>query len=321
MEATLRMLTLEVVRSSDMEGAVLDPEQVRMALAQRLDMPNTPTQPVDRPVEWVVEIMLDATQRYSAPLTEQRLFGWHSSLFSTGQSGGRKILVGAWRDNPVIDPLQVVSGPKSRQTVHYQAPHSYTIPTEMAAFLEWFNTSGVLDPYMAGAIAHLWFLTIHPFEDGNGRIARTITAMQLARADESPLCFYSLSAQLHKERKTYFETLERTQAGTLDITAWLEWFLQCLDRAFQETNHLLSGILTRAKFWEENTSVSFNERQKKMLNRLFDGLDGRLTSSRWAKLTESSSDTAVRDINDLLKQGILAKDPGGGRSTTYSLRR
>lgn len=299
MEATLRMLTLDIVRSAEIEGEFVDAAEVRTALAQRLGHQHGT---VAKNLEGRIGLLLDATQRYAAPMTEQRMFGWHASLFPHRKAG--------WRINPVTSPHQVV---------RYQAPHSYVVPGEMAAFLEWFNTTGNLDPFMAAAVAHLWFLTIQPFEDGNGRIARTISALQLARADDTPYRYYSLSAQLCKERAAYYDILEKTQGGSLDITAWLEWFLQCLDRALLDTNTQLSGLLAKSRFWEKNTGASLNDRQRTMLNRLLDGIEVKLTSSAWARLTASSPDTAIRDINDLLKQGILVKDPAGGRSTSYRL--
>jgi Fic family protein len=302
MEATLRLLTLEVIRSAELEGEIIDAGDVRAALTQSIGFKKNADKNTPGVLDGRMEMILDATQRFAAPMTEQRLFGWHSLLFPDKKP--------AWRANPVTTPHQVV---------HYQAPHSYTVPGEMAAFLEWFNTTGNLDPFMAAAIAHLWFLTIHPFEDGNGRLVRAISALQLARADDSPLRFYSLSAQLCKERVAYYDMLEKTQAGSLDITAWLEWFLHCLDRAVLDSGAQLSGLLAKSRFWERNTGASLNDRQRTMLNRLLDGFEVKLTSSIWARLTASSPDTAIRDINDLLKQGILVKDHAGGRSTSYRL--
>lgn len=318
-EAILRMLTLEVIHSGETEGDAAPYQEVRSAIAQHLGMEIADGVPSTPAVERMVGMMLDATQHYQAPLTEERLFDWHKALFPTGFSGARRILTGAWRENLVIDPLQVVSGPTSRQTVRYQAPHSYTLRREMAAFLEWFKTTGNLDPLIAAAIAHLWFITIQPFEDGNGRITRTITTMQLARSDDSAQRFYSMSAQIRKERNAYHDILEKTQAGSLDITDWLEWFLQCLDRAILETDQLLTDILGKARFWEKTAGMSLNDRQKKMLSHLLEGPEEKLTSSLWAKVTQSSPDTAVRDINDLLHKGVLIKKAAGGRSTCYAL--
>lgn len=276
--------------------------------------------PVDRNVEGVVEMMLDATQNFKEPLTDERMFGWHAALFPTGRSGMNKIVVGNWRDNDKTDPMQVVSGPMGRETVHYQAPDADVLPDEMIAFLKWFNAETNLDPVIKAAIAHLWFVTIHPFDDGNGRIARAITDMQLARSDNSRNRFYSMSTQIRKERNAYYDILESTQKGTLDVTEWLQWFLSCLDRTLAATDETLAPVLQKARFWEKHAFVSLNDRQKLMMNKLLDGFIGKLNSSKWAKITKTSSDTAVRDINDLVQKGILQKDEAGGRSTSYSLK-
>jgi Fic family protein len=262
-------------------------------------------------------MMLDATQNYDAPLSADRLYGWHSALFPVGHSGAHNIVVGSWRDNPADDPVQVVSGPINRRKVHYQAPDADILHDEMNLFLKWFNTKNAVDPVIKAAIAHLWFVTIHPFDDGNGRIARAITDMGLALADGSRKRFYSMSAQVRKERNMYYDILEETQKGNLDITRWLEWFLNCLDRAVSATNEILASVMKKAGFWENHASESFNDRQKNMLNKLLDGFDGKLTSSKWAKIAKCSSDTALRDINDLVQRGILLKETAGGRSTGY----
>jgi Fic family protein len=317
-EAVLESLTEEVIKSSEIEGEVLDKEQVRSSIARRLGLDIGALALVDRNVEGVVEMMLDATQSYEQPLTEERLFGWHAALFPTGRSGMTKITVGGWRTDK-SGPMQVVSGPIGRERVHYEAPVAGRLRSEMRAFLKWFNAGAAIDPVLKAAVAHLWFVTVHPFEDGNGRIARAIADMALARSEESPRRFYSMSAQIRAERKGYYDILESTQKGDLDITAWLQWFLACLDRAFDGADVTLASVLRKARFWETYTHEKLNDRQRKVLNRVLDGFEGNLTNAKWAALTKSSSDTALRDIEDLVKRGILVKDAGGGRSTSYSL--
>ena len=319
-EATLYTLTLDVVKSSEIEGEILNPEQVGSSIAQRLGMDIAGLVPVDRHVDGVVEMMLDATQLYTQPLTNERLFGWHAALFPTGHSGMHKIVTGAWRNNTKADPMQVVSGPAGREKIHFQAPDADLLEDEMNAFLQWFNGNSGIDPIIKAAIAHLWFVTIHPFDDGNGRIARAITDLQLARSDGSNQRFYSMSAQVRKERNAYYAILEQTQQEDLDITAWIEWFLGCLGRAIAATDETLGVVMSKARFWEKYANVPLNERQQLMLNRLLDGFEGKLTSSKWAKITKASPDTAIRDINDLLKKEILIKEEAGGRSTSYILR-
>jgi len=269
-------------------------------------------------VDGVVEMMLDATQNYAAPLAAERLFAWHAALFPTGRSGMNRITVGAWRADE-SGPMQVVSGPIGRERVHYQAPPAAKVPAEMDAFLAWFNNPGGIDPVLGAALAHLWFVTIHPFEDGNGRIARTIADMALARSERSVQRFYSMSAQIRAERNAYYDMLETTQKGDLDITPWITWFLGCLDRAFTAAETILEAVLQKARFWEAHAGASLNDRQRPIVNRLLDGFVGKLTSSKYAKLAKCSQDTATRDIQDLLNRGILAKDSAGGRSTSYSL--
>lgn len=317
-EAMLQTLTQEVVKSSEIEGEVLNQDQVRSSIARHLGMDIAGSVPANRHVEGVVEMMLDATQNFHSPLLAERLFGWHAALFPTGRSGMQRISVGAWRTG-AKGPMQVISGAIGKEKVHYEAPDAGKVAAEMAFFLEWFNTSHDLDPVLKAALAHLWFVTIHPFEDGNGRIARAITDMQLARADESPQRFYSMSTQIRKERKAYYDILECTQKGDLDVTAWMEWFLNCLDRALLATNDMLAGVMKQAKFWEVHTRISLNERQKTILDCLLNGIEGKMTSSKWAKMTKCSQDTASRDIQDLINKGILVKEPGGGRSTSYRL--
>lgn len=317
-EAVLETLTADVVKSSEIEGEILERSQVRSSIARRLGMDIGGLPPVDRNVEGVVEMTLDAVGAFDKPLTQERLFGWHAALFPTGRSGMLRIAVGRWRDEEA-GPMQVVSGPFGREKVHFEAPPASRVAGEMAAFLEWFESPDTLDPVLRAALAHLWFVTIHPFEDGNGRIARAVGDMALARSEGSGQRFYSLSSQIRQDRKGYYEILERTQKGDLDITPWLLWFLACLDRALDDSARILEDVLRKAAFWQALAGEPLGERQRKVLNRLLDGFDGKLTSSKWAKLTKTSPDTALRDINDLVARGILARDPGGGRSTSYSL--
>jgi Fic family protein len=317
-EAMLQTLTQDVVKSSEIEGETLDRDQVRSSIARCLGIEIGALTPADRDVEGFVEMMIDATQKYDQPLTEERLFGWHAALFPTGRSGMRKIKVGAWRDDS-SGPMQVVSGAVGKERVHYEAPQAAKLASEMKAFLEWFEKKDDIDPVLKAAIAHLWFVIIHPFEDGNGRLARAIADMALARSDHSPQRFYSMSAQIRQERNAYYEKLEATQKGELDITPWLEWFLACLNRAFDGAENTLADVLRKAEFWKKHAGAAFNDRQRDILNRLLDGFEGKLTSSKYAIIEKTSPDTALRDINDLVERGILAKDEGGGRSTSYSL--
>lgn len=317
-EAMLQTLTQDVVKSSEIEGEILDREQVRSSIARRLGIEIGALTPADRDVEGIVEMMLDATQKYDEPLTEERLFGWHAALFPTGRSGMHKITVGAWRDDS-SGPMQVVSGAIGKERVHYEAPPAAKLPGEMKAFLDWFETKDGTDPVLRAAIAHLWFVTIHPFEDGNGRIARAIADMALARSDDSSQRFYSMSAQIRQERNAYYDMLEATQKGDLDVTPWMEWFLACLDRALDGAENTLADVFRKAEFWKKHAGAAFNDRQRDILNRLLDGFDGKLTTSKYAAIEKTSPDTALRDITDLVERGILAKDEGGGRSTSYSL--
>lgn len=316
-EAVLQALTEDVIKSSEIEGEVLDREQVRSSIARRLGMDIGGLVEADRHVEGVVEMMLDATQNYAQPLTAERLFGWHAALFPTGRSGMSRITVGAWRE-PEGEPMQVVSGPIGRERVHYEAPASELLDTEMSRFLDWFETAAP-DPVLKAGIAHLWFVTIHPFDDGNGRIARAIADLALARAEGTAQRFYSMSAQIRTERKAYYDMLESTQKGDLDITPWLSWFIGCLDRAFDGAETILASVMRKARFWESMAGQPLNERQRKVVNRLLDGFEGKLTNAKWAAIAKASSDTALRDINDLVQRGILVKEPGGGRSTSYAL--
>lgn len=317
-EAMLQTLTEDVLKSSEIEGEILDRDQVRSSIARRLGMDIGGLVPADRDVEGVVEMMLDATQKYADGLTDERLFGWHAALFPTGRSGMHKITVGGWRDDKA-GPMQVISGPVGRERVHYEAPKAGRVPQDMEAFLAWFNAQEDIDPVLKAGVAHLWFVTIHPFEDGNGRIARAIADMQLARSEQSPQRFYSMSAQIRQERNAYYKILEATQKDDLDITEWLQWFLDCLGRAIDGAEGILAGVLKKARFWEKHPSNTMNERQRDMMNRLLDGFEGKLTSSKYATIEKCSPDTALRDITDLLERGILVKDEGGGRSTSYSL--
>jgi Fic family protein len=263
-------------------------------------------------------MMLDATEKYSEPLTAERLFAWHAAMFPTGRSGMKSITVGAWRDD-ASGPMQVVSGPVGRERVHYEAPPAHRLASEMKAFVDWFNGEAAIDPVLKAAVAHLWFVTVHPFDDGNGRIARAIADMALARSEGVAQRFYSMSAQIRQERNAYYDILESTQKGDLDITSWLEWFLGCLDRAFDGAESTLSNVFRKARFWEKHAGAAFNDRQRDMLNRLLNGFEGKLTTSKWAQIEKCSQDTALRDIDDLVARGILRKDPAGGRSTSYSL--
>jgi Fic family protein len=319
-EAVLQTLTQDVLKSSEIEGEVLDSQQVRSSIAQRLGIDIGALTPADRNVEGVVDMMLDATQNYASPLTKDRLFGWHAALFPTGHSGIHQIRVGAWR-NDASGPMQVVSGPIGRERVHYQAPPAKKVAREMRAFLNWIDADVPIDPVLKAALAHMWFVTIHPFDDGNGRIARAIADMALARSEESTQRFYSMSAQIRLERKAYYDTLEATQKGDLNVTDWLQWFLACLDRAFDRANGILDNVLAKSRFWQTHAAAGFNSRQLDMINRLLEGFEGKLTSTKWAKIEKCSQDTAARDISDLISRGVLVKDAAGGRSTSYSLNR
>ena len=317
-EANLATLTVDIVKSSAIEGEVLDPQQVRSSLARKLGIDIGGTPQTSRHVEGVVEMMLDATQHYAEPLTRDRLFAWHAALFPTGRSGMRKITVGAWR-TAEAGPMQVVSGVLGRERVHFEAPEARKLVAEMKAFLHWFNAPPRTDAVLKAALAHFWFVTIHPFEDGNGRIARAIADMALARADGTPNRFYSMSAQIEAERKTYYQVLESTQKGTLNVTTWMTWFLECLGRALDRAQTTLVGVLRKARIWETINQSPINERQREVVNRLLDGFEGNLTTSKYAKLSHCSTDTALRDIRELLDRGILVQNPGRGRSTNYRL--
>lgn len=315
--AMLDALTADITKSSEIEGEILNADQVRSSLAHHLGIETEGLPEADRYVDGVVQVMIDATQNYLQPITDERLFNWHSALFPTGRSGIYKITVADWRQGS--EPMQVISGAMGKEKIHYQAPDSNDVPDQIKMFLDWANDNEKIDPVLKAAIAHLWFVTIHPFDDGNGRIARTITDLFLARADEMPHRFYSMSAEIRKQRKGYYEILEKTQKGGLDITGWLEWFLDCLQAALLNTEKLISTILQKAAFWDKYRPVAMNERQIRMVNLLWDGFDGKLTSSKWGKITKCSPDTALRDIQDLIKKGVLRKTDEGGRSTNYEL--
>lgn len=323
-QATLQALTQEVVTTSAIEGEALNLDAVRSSIARRLGVDIGALAPADRHVDGVVDMVLDATQHHAQPLTAERLFGWHAALFPTGFSGHMRIKVGQWR-NDAAGPMQVVSGPLGREKVHYEAPPAATLPAQTAAFLQWFNTPPTGDPLIHAGLAHLWLVTLHPFDDGNGRISRAVGDMALARAEGTAQRFYSLSAQIQRERKQYYDQLETTQRGTLDVTPWLAWFLACLLRAVQGVDGLLAGVLDKAQFWQRWAGTPLNARQTLVLNHLLDRAPGeaagKLTNAKWAAIAKCSADTALRDINDLLAQGVLRKLEGGGRSTGYELNR
>jgi len=317
-EAVFETMTLDVLKSAEIEGEILNLDQVRSSLARRLGMDISGLVSSDRNIDGIVDLLLDATQQYNKSLTSDRLCDWHSGLFPTGRSGISRITVGDWRKD-TNGPMQVVSGAMGKEKVHFQAPDALKLGDEMTAFIDWFNREEKLDPVIKAGVAHLWFVTIHPFDDGNGRIARAIADMLLARSDGSLQRFYSMSAQIRLERKDYYNILERTQKGNLDITDWLRWFLNCLLNALNSSDTILAKVLYKAQFWNKNSIKSLNDRQKLMLNKLLDGFIGKLTSSKWAKIGNCSADTALRDIQDLINKGILRKEPSGGRSTNYEL--
>jgi len=317
-EANLTTLTSEIVKSSAIEGEVLDTAQVRSSLALRLGLDIGGAAPTSRSVEGFVEMMLDAVHHYDAPLTAERIFGWQAALFPTGYSGLRKIIAGAWRTAD-SGPMQVVSGRPDRERVHFEAPGAERIPQEMDMFFTWFNSTPTTCPIIKAAIGHLWFVSIHPFEDGNGRIARAIAEMLLARADGTQQRFYSMSAQIESERATYYEILEKTQKGSLDLTPWLSWFIGSLDRSLDRARNTLNSVLFKAAIWRAIDNTRINDRQRKVLNRLLDGFEGFLTSSKYAKMTKCSHDTALRDIKELLAHGIVLQNEGKGRSVSYRL--
>jgi Fic family protein len=317
-EAVLETLTTEVIKTSEIEGQILDLDQVRSSIARRLGIEASGLVPSDRNVDGVVEMMLDATQNYKKTLTTDRIFGWHSALFPSGRSGMYKIIVGKWRDDST-GPMQVVSGALGKEKVHFEALPAKEIRKEMKLFISWFNEDPNQDLIIKSAIAHLWFITIHPFEDGNGRIARALSEILLTRSDETSQRFYSMSSQIRVERKDYYNILEKTQKRTLDITEWLVWYLRCLGNALNSSDTILSKVLYKHKFWTKYSSETLNNRQILLINKLLDNFIGQLTTSKWAKIAKCSQDTALRDIQDLLNKNILQKNPSGGRSTNYNL--
>ncbi len=315
-EAVLETLTLDIIKTSEIEGQILNAEQVRSSIARRLGMDISGLIASDRHVDGIVEMMLDATQNYTKPLSAKRLFDWHAALFPTGRSGMYKILVAKLRDDS-SGPMQVVSGAMGKGKVHYQAPDAKFLKSELDLFLKWFNKNDPTDFVIKAGLAHLWFITLHPFEDGNGRIARAITDMLLAKSDGLTQRFYSMSAQIGVERKEYYNILEKTQKGSLDVTEWMKWFLKCLANALKESEQILANVLYKHKFWNKYATQIFNDRQIIIINIMLDGFTGKLTSAKWAKITKCSADTALRDINDLINKQVVQKDLAGGRSTNY----
>ncbi len=318
LEAQLEALTEDVIKSSEIEGEVLDRDSVRSSIARRLGVPAAAVVPADRRTEGVVEMMLDATENYEALLTPETLFGWQASLFPTGYSGMHKVKAGAWRDD-AAGPMQVVSGPIGRQQVHYQAPPAPQLDGEMQAFLDWFNCRGKPEGLLRAGLGHLWFVTIHPFEDGNGRVARAIADQALAQSEDSGQRFYSVSSQIRKERSDYYDMLERSQKGALDVTDWLAWFLDCFSRALDGAEAACANVLRKADFWQRYAREAFDKRQKTVLNRFLDGFEGKLTAKKWAAIGKCSIPTAQRDINELVERGILRRNPGGSKNTSYDL--
>ena len=318
-EASLNVLTNDVVKSSAIEGEKLNPAEVRSSIARKLGLEVAGLIPASRDVEGIVEIMIDATQRFSKPLTQERLFDWHAALFPTGRSGMQRITVGGWRTRDA-GPMQVVSGPIGKEKIHFEAPSADHLEKEMRRFLDWFANEPAIDPVLKAGIAHLWFVTIHPFEDGNGRIARAIGDMALARADGTSDRFYSLSSQIETERNDYYDELEKQQRSTPEITEWLDWFLNCLGRAISNAENTLANILFKAKLWDAINQKPVNERQRLIINRMLeDDFKGHMNTSKYAKLAKCSNDTALRDIQDLKERSILIQNPGSGRSTSYRL--
>jgi Fic family protein len=317
-QATLQVLTQEVVKTSEIEGERLSLDAVRSSIARKLGMDIGALAPSDRHVDGVVDVVLDATRNYDQALTEERLFGWHAALFPTGYSGRVRIDVAAWRLD-ANGPMQVVSGPIGRERVHFRAPPANTLAAQTETFLQWLDAAPMGDELVKAGLAHLWLVTLHPFDDGNGRISRAVGDMALARAEGTSQRFYSFSAQIQRERKDYYDQLETTQKGPLNVTPWLSWFLGCLLRAVQGADATLAGVLDKAQFWQRWAGTPMNERQTKVLNRVLDGFEGKLTNAKWATIGKCSADTALRDINDLLARGVLRKLEGGGRSTGYEL--
>lgn len=318
-EANLQILTQEIVKSTEIEGEILDKEQVRSSVARRLGLEISGLVNSERNVDGIVDLMLDAITNYDKELSKERIFSWHASLFPEGRSGMYNIKAGSWRDDST-GPMQVVSGALGKEKVHYQAPPAETLEKEMQQFIRWFNLNQKEDFVLKAAVAHLWFVTVHPFEDGNGRISRALSDMLLARSDEQTNRFYSMSTQILKERNSYYEILEKTQKGAMEITNWLEWFLNCLLHSIENSEKLLEKIIFKHSFWIKHTGLTINDRQRKVLNLLMDDFEGALSTTKWAKIGKCSQDTALRDIQDLMEKGILMKSPQGGRSTNYELK-
>ena len=317
-EAALDTLTADVVKSSEIEGEILDAREVRSSIAWRLGLDIGGLPSADRDVEGIVELMLDATQNYARPLTDERLFEWHAALFPTGRSRGKRITVGGWRDD-VFGKMQVVSGPIGKERVHFQAPDADRLEGEMGAFLDWFNAPSDADGVIRAGLAHLWFVSIHPFDDGNGRIARAVSDMALSRSDNSPQRLYSMSSQIRQERRAYYDILEQTQKESVDVTGWLAWFVACLGRAIDHAGATVDATLHKARFRDRIAAIPINDRQHKVINLLLEHFEGKLTTSKWAKIGKCSPATAFRDITELVDRGILARSPEGGRSTSYHL--
>lgn len=317
-EAQLQAVTEEAVKNAEIEGEILNRASVRSSVARRLGVPDGGLGPEDRRADGLVEMTLDATTNFATPLTRERLFAWHAALFPTGRSGLQPITIGGWRTD-ARGPMQVVSGAEGHQRVHYQAPPAVRIEAEMAAFLAWFNTPPPLDGIATAALAHLWFVTIHPFDDGNGRIARTLADMVLAHSEDSPTRFYSLSSQIHRERPDYYASLERTQKGDLDITARLHWFIDCFSKAIDFAEQACAAVLRKAEFWQRHALTSLNERQLTVLNRVLGEFEGTLTARKWAALAKCSMATAQRDIKDLVDRTILLRSAGGSKNTSYTV--
>ena len=317
-EAELQATTEEAVKNAEIEGEILDRESVRSSIARRLGVPDAALGPVDRRADGIVEMTLDATRNCMAPLTRERLFAWQAALFPTGRSGLHQIRIGTWRDD-ARGPMQVVSGPIGREKVHYQAPPAERIEAEMQGFIAWFNESSVIDGVLHAAIAHLWFVTIHPFEDGNGRVARVLADMSLARSENSPQRFYSLSSLIRRDRSGYYGSLERAQKGDLDITARLLWFVECFSKTIDEAERSCADVLHKAEFWHRHAPTPFNERQRTMLNHVLDGFEGKLTARKWAVIAKCSMPTAQRDIKEMINRGILIRNEGGSKNTSYSV--
>ncbi|MBA7530350.1 hypothetical protein ES705_22553 [subsurface metagenome] len=317
-EAILETLTIDLVKSNEIEEEILNSEQVRSSIARRLGMNVSGLIPSDHSIDGMVEMMLDATQKYEQALTKERLCNWHASMFPSGRSSMQKITIANWRKDK-DGPMQVVSGAMGKESVHYQAPPAELVNTEMNHFMNWFNSENTIEPVIKSGLAHVWFVTIHPFDNGNGRIARIIADMQLARADRTNKRFYSMSAEIERQKKAYYDILEKTQKGSMDVTSWLLWFLECLIEALEATDEILAKVLIKAKFWEKHAKTLINERQKLMINKMLDAFFGKLNTSIWAKITKCSQDTALRDIQDLMEKDILLKELAGGRSTSYIL--